>query len=239
MNARNPSSSHVMRHRILLLVLSIALFYRRNLLVSGRIFPLLQWKQRRNHRLGGQIGTTPRTPPPSPLTAVSRWVGGGAESTDSSIDTSDSEVNATTNITVNISTAEETNKRSSIFLQLPQLPEGRRRTALEMLDTTRRVTKRISQAFRLLQTMGGRFGPSVLTLLSLAFNYNGSDGGGSVGTDGNDGISFVTLYSIALLGSSCGFHTFLYFITVGYAMGVAFPLIVALGVYLVRRHCFC
>jgi len=41
------------------------------------------------------------------------------------------------------------------------------------------------------------------------------------------GISFVTLYALSLLGSSVGFYLFLYFISVGYALGIFLPLFAA------------
>lgn len=48
------------------------------------------------------------------------------------------------------------------------------------------------------------------------------------------GVTLFTFYALALLGSSSGFYLFLYFITIGYAMGVILPLTVALVVYNVR-----
>ncbi len=50
------------------------------------------------------------------------------------------------------------------------------------------------------------------------------------------GVALPTMYALALLGSSAGFHLFLYFITVGYAMGIALPLAVAMVVYNVRIY---
>jgi steroid 5-alpha reductase family enzyme len=47
-----------------------------------------------------------------------------------------------------------------------------------------------------------------------------------------DGLSFLTVYALALLGSSVGFHLFLYFISIGYALGIALPLTAALYKYL-------
>lgn len=44
-------------------------------------------------------------------------------------------------------------------------------------------------------------------------------------------LSFLTVYALALLGSSVGFHLFLYFISIGYALGIALPLAVALYKY--------
>ena len=48
-------------------------------------------------------------------------------------------------------------------------------------------------------------------------------------------ITFLGVYTLALLGSSSGFHLFLYFITVGYALGVALPVAVALCLYSYQR----
>jgi hypothetical protein len=64
-----------------------------------------------------------------------------------------------------------------------------------------------------------RVGPTILTSISLLFVFN------------EKGVSFATLYVLALLGASCGFHLFLYFITLGYALGVSVPLVAALYVY--------
>lgn len=44
-------------------------------------------------------------------------------------------------------------------------------------------------------------------------------------------IHFLGVYALALLGSCSGFHLFLYFITVGYALGVTIPVCVALYMY--------
>jgi len=43
-------------------------------------------------------------------------------------------------------------------------------------------------------------------------------------------LSFLGVYALALLGSCSGFHLFLYFITVGYSLGVMLPVLVALYV---------
>lgn len=48
-------------------------------------------------------------------------------------------------------------------------------------------------------------------------------------------ITFLGIYALALLGSSSGFHLFLYFITVGYALGVVLPISVALCLYSYQR----
>jgi hypothetical protein len=44
-------------------------------------------------------------------------------------------------------------------------------------------------------------------------------------------IRFLGVYALALVGSCSGFHLFLYFITVGYALGVTLPVCVALYMY--------
>ena len=44
-------------------------------------------------------------------------------------------------------------------------------------------------------------------------------------------MSFGSLYALALVGSSVGFYLFLYFISIGYALGIALPLAVALARY--------
>ena len=83
--------------------------------------------------------------------------------------------------------------------------------------------KKFQRTLALLQKISSQAGPSIITVLSL-FGYNGE----------KDEISLVTLYTLALLGASCGFHLFLHFITLGYALGVTLPLAVALLFYQVR-----
>ena len=88
------------------------------------------------------------------------------------------------------------------------------------------IRKNFQQALALVQKTTSQAGPSFLTALSL-FGSNGQ----------KNGVSFLTLYMVALLGASCGFHLFLHFITLGYALGVTLPLAVALFVYQVRVRC--
>jgi hypothetical protein len=102
-------------------------------------------------------------------------------------------------------------------------------SSVSLLPQAQMVAQNIRNGLSLLRRMSGRAGPPVLTLLSLAITYNDGDH-----VNVKNGASFLTVYSLALLGSSCGFYTFLYFITVGYALGVTIPLIVALIVYMVR-----
>jgi Protein of unknown function (DUF1295) len=51
-------------------------------------------------------------------------------------------------------------------------------------------------------------------------------------SNGTQLASFATMYAWALVGSACGFYLFLYFISIGYAAGVALPIAYALVQYL-------
>jgi hypothetical protein len=86
------------------------------------------------------------------------------------------------------------------------------------------------QIFQLLQQLTSRLGPTLLTILVLQkqFNRNLAHQHGS--------SSIFTMYGLALLGASCGFHFFLYFITLGFALGVTIPLVVSLFVYQVKTN---
>jgi hypothetical protein len=87
-------------------------------------------------------------------------------------------------------------------------------------ETEETMRKNFQHALAFAQKTTSRAGPSLLTALSL------------VGSNGQKkDISILTLYSISLLGASCGFHLFLHFITLGYALGVTLPLAVALFFY--------
>eukprot|EP00536_Pseudo-nitzschia_multiseries_P003371 jgi/Psemu1/236632/estExt_Genewise1.C_520013 len=82
------------------------------------------------------------------------------------------------------------------------------------------VRRNFKEMWGVLQKAIAQAGPSVVTLLSL------------VSSSANEnGASLLTLYMLALLGASCGFHLFLHFITLGYALGVTLPLIAALYFY--------
>lgn len=63
-------------------------------------------------------------------------------------------------------------------------------------------------------------GPAVVAFVQL---FSSSDGTGLV--------TKPAVYALALLGSSSGFHLFLYFITVGFSCGVTLPVLVAMIVY--------
>jgi steroid 5-alpha reductase family enzyme len=49
-------------------------------------------------------------------------------------------------------------------------------------------------------------------------------------------LSFPTLYALSLLGSSVGYYCFLYFITLGYALGITVPMVAALVVYTQKQQ---
>jgi steroid 5-alpha reductase family enzyme len=80
---------------------------------------------------------------------------------------------------------------------------------------------------QILQRQCSRFGPSVVAIMALiAMHQHGQF---------QNGTTFFNLYGLALVGASCGFSLFLYFITVGFALGVTLPMAVSLWVY--QKHC--
>jgi len=85
------------------------------------------------------------------------------------------------------------------------------------------IRKTFQYALTFAQKTTSRAGPSLLTALSLVGN-----------NDEMNDISILTLYALSLLGASCGFHLFLHFITLGYALGVTLPLAATLYFYQVR-----
>jgi len=87
-------------------------------------------------------------------------------------------------------------------------------------ETEEAIRKNFQYALTFAQKTTSRAGPSLLTALSLV----GSN-------DEKNDISILTLYVLALLGASCGFHLFLHFITLGYALGVTLPLAATLYFY--------
>lgn len=97
-------------------------------------------------------------------------------------------------------------------------PRNQNQESREMLR------KRFQRTLMLTHNVASQAGPALITLLALLYFHNGK----------KDEISLLTLYTLALLGASCGFHLFLHFITLGYALGVTLPLIVALHFYQVR-----
>lgn len=85
--------------------------------------------------------------------------------------------------------------------------------------------QKVKDGLEAFQATSTKVAPSFLTLVSVLWSAE-------------KGISFLSLYAVSLLGASCGFYLFLYFITVGYAIGVTLPLIAALHMYKVRIKCF-
>lgn len=69
---------------------------------------------------------------------------------------------------------------------------------------------------------------SVPSLLAAFLSY------GICSISEKNDISVLELYVFSLLGSSCGFHLFLHFITLGYAAAVSFQIAFALFFYSVR-----
>jgi hypothetical protein len=95
------------------------------------------------------------------------------------------------------------------FRQMPKIPK----------------IAKLKEGAAVIQETSSRVGPSFLTVASLLW---ASD----------KGVSFLSLYTLSLLGASCGFYLFLYFISIGYALGVTLPLIAALYLYNVRIYRF-
>jgi len=87
-------------------------------------------------------------------------------------------------------------------------------------ESKRTLRRNFQQALSFVQNTSSQAGPSIIAVLFLLLI-----------SAKREEISLVTLYTLALLGASCGFHLFLHFITLGYALGVTFPLIVALLFY--------
>lgn len=107
------------------------------------------------------------------------------------------------------------------------LGELRRRPKALLPKLTRAneaTLQKVKQGFATLQDTSTQVAPSVVSLLSALWTAD-------------NGVSFLSLYVLSLLGASCGFYLFLYFITVGYAIGITLPLIVAVKIYKVCNPC--
>ncbi len=102
------------------------------------------------------------------------------------------------------------------------IPKSRRLFVSKQSEET--VRRRLQQTLSLTQKISSQAGPSLVTVLTLL-----------VSSGMKDEISLLNLYTLALLGASCGFHLFLHFITLGYALGVTLPLIFALNSFRVRK----
>lgn len=79
-----------------------------------------------------------------------------------------------------------------------------------------------SEAMEKIKTQSSRvftsLGPAAMSFCQLLYQTNGM-------------LTKPAVYALALLGSSFGFHLFLYFITIGYAFGVTLPVTVAMTLY--------
>ena len=94
---------------------------------------------------------------------------------------------------------------------------------LSTKETEERIPNNLKHAMMFLQKITSQSAPALLAVSSL------------LGSGQND-VSYKTLYALSLLGASCGFHLFLHFITLGYALGVTFPVCASFYFYSVRLH---
>ena len=123
--------------------------------------------------------------------------------------------------------------------KVDEIKESRSGAFLGNIDTLRRrslklpetiiqskdpILQRMKSAAEMMHQTGSRAIPSAMTTLTVLY---ASD----------RGVSAASLYALALLGASCGFHLFLYFITIGYCLGIGIPLLVSLYVYNVSFEC--
>jgi hypothetical protein len=84
-----------------------------------------------------------------------------------------------------------------------------------------RIKLHAVQLLKVSQLLASKLGPAALIMAALRYNMCRTE----------HDVQPLTLYGLALLGASCGFHLFLYFITLGFALGVTVPLVVSLFVY--------
>ena len=95
----------------------------------------------------------------------------------------------------------------------------RKRTLLPKLrEANNMASQKVMHGLNVLQETSTQVAPSVITFLSVLWKSE-------------KGISFFSLYALSLFGASCGFYLFLYFITVGYALGITLPLIISIYLY--------
>lgn len=105
------------------------------------------------------------------------------------------------------------------FLPNFRLGEGGRRLLPKTIQqNAKNLQQHLKHGAAVLKEGSAHAGPSVVTAFTLLYTCE-------------KGVSLATLYALALLGASCGFYLFLYFITIGYAVGITLPLAVALYVY--------
>jgi len=146
------------------------------------------------------------------LKEATRLVGGANHNVEAEQDPQQQD-NSTLNSPSDLSSDGNQLKKSALKSILPK--SKRFFVSKESEETVRR---RLQQTFSLTQKVSSQAGPSLVTVLTLLLN-----------SGMKDEISLVNLYTLALLGASCGFHLFLHFITLGYALGVTLPLIFALN----------
>ena len=91
--------------------------------------------------------------------------------------------------------------------------------SMNLPSKARYLQQRLKQGADSLKEQTSKAGPAALTTFSILYTCE------------KGGISFATLYALALLGASVGFYLFLYFITIGYSLGITLPLMAALIVY--------
>lgn len=101
---------------------------------------------------------------------------------------------------------------------LGKMHEQRKKILPNIIKANEATVKKVKEGMDVLQKKGAQVTPSVVTFVSVLWNAD-------------KGVSFLSLYALALLGASCGFYLFLYFITVGYAAGITLPVAVALRIY--------
>ena len=153
------------------------------------------------------------------LLETTRLVGGANENIERKEDPQESK--SSSNQTGSPSITSSNTRRWKTFVISDILPKTQQ--LLFPKESEIAMRRKFQQTLMLLHKAISQAGPCVLAAISL------------VGSRGNqNGISLPTLYILALLGASCGFHLFLHFITLGYALGVTLPLTVALFFYKVR-----
>ena len=101
-------------------------------------------------------------------------------------------------------------KDKFLQMKLPKLNIGLESEAMDKFK---------AQSSRVLTALG----PATLSFAQLFYQKDGL-------------LTLPSIYALALLGSSCGFHLFLYFISYGYVCGVTLPVLVAMILYNVSER---
>ena len=153
------------------------------------------------------------------LRETTRLVGGA--NPDASVD---QETQGATNLNTDVDQYPPGSIQNPLDLGLEDMPMVPPRKSVFGQESREILRRRFQRTIMLTHKVASQAGPALITLLALLYFNKGK----------KDKISLLTLYTLALLGASCGFHLFLHFITLGYALGVTLPLIVALHFYQVR-----